>query len=300
MNAHVDVDRLDRAPRLVDDLCLCGRPSSASRFLFRVNGAEVYRCSHCGLGRAQVRDFDAASYYASGYFDGGHADGYADYAGSESALRAEFSRTVQYLRRFVTSGQLLEVGCAFGYFLKEAQPFFDARGVEISSEAVARCRAAGLDVRQGKLERGDVEASAKVDVAVMLDVIEHLEDPRAVLALVAEALKPGGVVLITTGDFGSAGARLLGRRWRLMTPPQHLWFFTVRSIAELGTSLGLELVSADHPWKRVPLSLIEFQLKRMLGIGRFTRGLLPSSACLPVNLFDALRVVLRKPMNRAR
>ena len=50
----------------------------------------------------------------------------------------------------------------------------------------------------------------------------------------------------------------------------------------------------DHPWKIVPASLIAFQLRRMLGL----RGGAVASASrigLPVNLFDAMRVVLRKP-----
>jgi hypothetical protein len=49
----------------------------------------------------------------------------------------------------------------------------------------------------------------------------------------------------------------------------------------------------DHPGKIVPLSLIVFQLKRMIGM----RGSQLSAASrigVPVNLFDAMRVVLRK------
>jgi len=44
----------------------------------------------------------------------------------------------------------------------------------------------------------------------------------------------------------------------------------------------------------VPLSLIVFQIKRMLGL-RPRRMAAASAIGLPVNLFDAMRVVLRKP-----
>ena len=77
-----------------------------------------------------------------------------------------------------------------------------------------------------------------------------------------------------------------------MTPPQHLWFFTPDSIARLADSLALKVEALDHPWKLVPLSLVTFQLRRMLGLparaGQSRMG-------LPINLFDAMRVVLRKP-----
>ncbi len=80
-----------------------------------------------------------------------------------------------------------------------------------------------------------------------------------------------------------------------MTPPQHLWFFGRESITRLAKSLGLRVEHVDHPWKIVPLSLIVFQLRRMLHL-----SLSQSPAAgvgIPFNLFDAMRVVLRKPLS---
>ena len=81
-----------------------------------------------------------------------------------------------------------------------------------------------------------------------------------------------------------------------MTPPQHLWYFTLDSITRMAAAVGLEVYEVSHPWKRVPISLI-VQL-----IGRYTGLELPRSALtslsklgMPVNLFDTMRVVLRKP-----
>jgi hypothetical protein len=49
----------------------------------------------------------------------------------------------------------------------------------------------------------------------------------------------------------------------------------------------------DYPAKRVPLSLIVFQLQRMLGV-RGSSSPVASRIGIPLNLFDAIRVVLRK------
>jgi 2-polyprenyl-3-methyl-5-hydroxy-6-metoxy-1,4-benzoquinol methylase len=124
-------------------------------------------------------------------------------------------------------------------------------------------------------------------------VIEHLADPREALALCARHLNPGGIMLITTGDFASLYARLAGAHWRLMTPPQHLWFFTPESLRRMAGALTLRLEAYDHPWKLVPLSLIGFQLRRMLGLRQATASG-ASRIGIPVNLFDAMRCVLRK------
>ena len=49
----------------------------------------------------------------------------------------------------------------------------------------------------------------------------------------------------------------------------------------------------DHPWKIVPASLIVFQLRRMLGM-RSASTAIASRIGIPINMFDAMRVVLRK------
>ena len=54
----------------------------------------------------------------------------------------------------------------------------------------------------------------------------------------------------------------------------------------------------EHPWKTVPLSLVAFQLGRMLGLGG-SRRKTASRIGIPLNLFDAMRVVLRKPAEAA-
>ena len=121
-----------------------------------------------------------------------------------------------------------------------------------------------------------------------------MPSPRDTIALLVNHLDPGGVIVITTGDFGSLYSRVAGAHWRLMTPPQHLWFFSQASMLAMASSLGLEVEHLDHPWKVVPLSLISFQLARMSGL-RPKRIAISSRSALPVNLFDVMRVVLRKP-----
>jgi hypothetical protein len=49
----------------------------------------------------------------------------------------------------------------------------------------------------------------------------------------------------------------------------------------------------DHPWKIVPASLIAFQLRRMLGLTSASSAS-ASRIGIPVNLLDAMRIVLRR------
>jgi SAM-dependent methyltransferase len=271
----------------------CGR-TTRHHFLYVRNGCDILRCEACGLGRAEANSFDPDSYYTGDYFSGKHADGYADYQGAERTLRREFARTVQFIRKFASSGRLLDVGCAYGFFLQEAKPFFDVAGIELAQDAADHCRRSGLNVLTGAAEPECLRRLGSFDVITLLDVIEHLPSPVETVATLVQHLNPGGILVVTTGDFSALSARLAGARWRLMTPPQHLWFFSQESMRRMMTQLGFRLEHLDHPWKLVPLSLITFQLARMAG---WSPHRVPAWGGLgvPVNLYDAMRVVLRKP-----
>jgi 2-polyprenyl-3-methyl-5-hydroxy-6-metoxy-1,4-benzoquinol methylase len=261
---------------------------------FRSNGCDIVQCSECGLGRTDgVGGFDPAAYYTADYFSGRHRDGYPDYRGAEQVLRQEFARSVEFIRRFRPDGKLLELGCAYGFFLAEAARFFEAAGIELAQDAADHARRMGLNVLQGAADEENLRQTGRVDVIVLFDVIEHLAKPHETLALCRQHLNPNGIIVITTGDFGSFVARVTGARWRLMTPPQHLWFFTQESVHRMSAGNGLAVEHLDHPWKFVPASLIIFQLQRMLG---FAGARLTAAGRLgvPVNLFDAMRIVLRK------
>ncbi len=272
----------------------CARATEHKK-LYSKNFCKILQCLQCGLGRAECDAFDARSYYTEDYFSGARGDGYADYRGSERVLRREFARTVQFIRRFHGSGRLLEIGCAYGFFLEEARRFYDVAGIEVADAAVAFCRAHGLSVIGGVADEAVLARLGLFDVIVLLDVIEHLPDPAATLTLCRQRLKPGGIIVMTTGDFASFYARVAGRNWRLMTPPQHLWFFTPESMRRLAHTLGLRLELCDHPWKIVPLALIQFQLRRLIGARTDRSTAFANRVGLPVNLFDAMRCVFRYP-----
>ncbi len=274
--------------------CPACRGDALSRS-FEKKGYAIMRCRGCGLVfTALPEGFDPGSVYDASYFTGGQEDGYGDYAATKDILHREFARDVALLRRITGDRpglRLLEVGSAHGFFLDMARGHFACQGIEISASAAAAARERGHVVHDGVVCRETLEAVGRVDVIVLLDTIEHLPDPFTDVSMLDAVLEPGGIMLTVTGDVDSLHARLAGRHWRLMTPPQHVTFFSRDTLERLFSGLGHDILVSDRPWKLVPLELILHQLRR-LGI-RLKRG--GRGAGVPVNLFDTIRIISRKP-----
>lgn len=94
--------------------------------------------------------------------------------------------------------RILDVGCASGRLIEQLRdrghPF--VTGVDVSSEAMAACRARGLeDVHQMPADALALD-DASFDVLIASDVLEHIDDDLAALKEWRRVVKPGGLVII--------------------------------------------------------------------------------------------------------
>lgn len=145
--------------------------------------------------------------------------------------RLEIARRA--VRKLGAPGRLLDIGCAAGYSLQAAREAgWEVEGIDPSRWAVEEAwRTFGIRVRQGPVE-GARWDDASFDAVVMADVVEHLSDPRPVLAEVRRLLKPGGVLYLTTPDYNCVWSRVMRNRW-WMVIPEHNYYFTRRTLRML-------------------------------------------------------------------
>lgn len=239
----------------------CGERASSP--LFDKDRWTIVGCAACGTAYVAQDPavLDATALYDASYYSGGSAGVFADYVGQQAVRRAHARRKLWWLRhlppRWPPAGRLLDVGCAAGFFLAEAQLHYEVQGVELSDWAASHARQRlGLPVVTGTLQQAALPPQ-HFDIVTLWDVIEHVGDPVPLLAEAARVLKPGGRLVLTTGDWGSAYARARGASWHLMTPPWHLSFFTRASMARAARRAGLsplhcasEGVAGDGPlWR---------------------------------------------------
>ncbi|MCA1560177.1 MAG: class I SAM-dependent methyltransferase [Acidobacteria bacterium] len=148
------------------------------------------------------------------------------------------------IRRHAPSGlRLLEVGTGAGLFLKAAERAgWSVSGLELSGEGATFARdRLGLEVRQERAEAMTF-APRSFDVAVMFDVIEHLFDPGAVLGATHSALRPGGLIVISTPNFDALSRHALGADWAVLSPLEHLYYFTEGTLAAILQRAGFQRI----------------------------------------------------------
>src|SRR4029079_15993998 len=97
-------------------------------------------------------------------------------------------------------------------------------------------------VHEGTVESLDLPP-ASFDVALMIQTIEHVSDPPAVLRATRELLRPGGRLLLVTDNTGSLDFRMFrGRHWGGYHFPRHWNLFNRDAMRALANKVGLEVV----------------------------------------------------------
>jgi SAM-dependent methyltransferase len=260
----------------------------------------LFRCARCGLVSADLRipDAELAALYGENYFYG---EEYLDYVAEEPSLRLNFRKrikTLKALRPDLAKAELFEVGCAYGFFLSEIAPHVHAAsGVDISQAAV-RYAAETLHVPAVQGNYLDMDLGRRYDLMVMWDTIEHLKRPDLFIGRIAEDLKPGGLLALTTGDIDSLNARWRGPKWRLIHPPTHLHYFSVKTITTLLDRHGFDVVHVSHPGNARTLRWIFYAVTVLRMKKPKLYELLPAwrlfDLGVVVNLFDIMFVVARR------
>jgi SAM-dependent methyltransferase len=145
--------------------------------------------------------------------------------------REDFHVARQMLQKaFPRGGSILDVGCASGFFLESLGQNWNRHGVELFRRAVERSRSRpGIFVHESDLVSAAFPKES-FDVVCSFDVIEHLTDPMAIFHEVRRILKPGGWLLLGTGNSDSLAARMAGSRWTYLCIPEHISFFSPRSL----------------------------------------------------------------------
>jgi len=211
----------------------------------------------------------------------------------------------------------LDVGCGDGRFLRVMErsgvPRSGLYGLELDPTVVGRLRAEGyFGVFCERVEAASSVPENSIDLITMFHVIEHVDDPGAVVRQVGRLLSTGGIFALETPNLDSWDARLFQRTyWGGYHFPRHWNLFTPDTITRLLTENGLEIVGTAFQtghsfWMYSLHHLVRYEgqsrpqagawfdpMKSLVGLGAFTaldlaRGALGAKT-------SAMLVICRKP-----
>lgn len=244
--------------------------------------------------------------YDQDYFFGStHGFGYVDYESDKQAMVGELRTICRLLsNRIGRTGKMLDVGAATGYFVEVAsKEGWDAEGIELSKAAVQAGLGKGRKLSCGTID--EMPGENRFDALTFLDVLEHVPDPKATLKSAFRLLAPGGAVLVNVPDFGSIFARLMGKKWHSIIPPEHLWYFTRKSLGMILESIGFEHIEFRSPLKMFRFRYFTTVLSRSDN-WQWLRRIQPwlekswlGKIIIPIPIFDNFQVIARKPASKS-
>jgi 2-polyprenyl-3-methyl-5-hydroxy-6-metoxy-1,4-benzoquinol methylase len=147
--------------------------------------------------------------------------------------------------------EVLDVGCGSGTLLRLLkQRGFRPIGVDFSAEAARLAETEnGVRVLVGSLDQARFPAQS-FDIVTLFHVMEHVPNPRQVLAEVGRILKKDGSIILQVPNIDSWQFKAFGVKWYGLDIPRHLIDYSEAAILSLLENCGF-----------VPLRVKRFNLR---------------------------------------
>lgn len=196
------------------------------------DGFRFLRCTACGttVTDPYPSDEELAAYYESYQQTGNYL----------KKQQRKFNRGLGRVKRMLkakSSGKkFLDIGCSIGAVTAAAASLgLDAHGIDIDEPTIRIAQEQYGD--KAKFEFISVEALAargdKFDMIYMSEVIEHVNNPEMFVEAISTLLNSGGLLYLTAPDGGHFGVPKKFTDWGMVTPPNHLTYFTRGGLTKL-------------------------------------------------------------------
>lgn len=233
-------------------------------FKYSLNGTNLYACLSCGFVQAEPEPTtkQLQEIYKPNYFS--HSK-YRD----KKTLDYENKRRLDILKKYLpenTNRKVLDYGCARGEFINYAKQGYNWYGIDYSVYAIEQAKGKIPEFSEQLVaitNEHRVFTNTKFDAIVMWDVIEHIYDVSTLLNKLLNHLNPGGFLIISTPDVRANTAKIMGKHWAFMTPPEHLSFFSHKSMKYfIANNTNLRLISSKSKGKKVNLGFLIYKIQR--------------------------------------
>jgi 2-polyprenyl-3-methyl-5-hydroxy-6-metoxy-1,4-benzoquinol methylase len=211
------------------------------KFIFSKNGEDFYKCKHCSvIFQHPIDDLRINRYYEDEYFNKKNrfVDQFINWQTEDSSRR-----TLNVIKKYKSNGNLLDIGAAYGQFLKIARDSgFNIVGIEPNKEAVKIAKEKfNIDLENIFFDK-DYRNSRGFDVITNFHVIEHVFNPLEFVRDIHKNLKDGGIAVFETPNIQSLNYFIMGSKWPYILPNEHLFCFSFKNLIPLLENNGFEVI----------------------------------------------------------
>ena len=189
-------------------------------------------------------------------------------------------------------GNYLDIGCGDGRYLRSVQLIANLSrsniyGLELNPEVVNELCDEGFGVFCEKVETCNEILNNSISLATMFHVIEHVDNPVAVVKKISGWLVPGGVLAIETPNLDSMDAKLFkDKYWGGYHFPRHWHLFDEKTLSNLLRREGIEPILISYQtghsfWMYSFHHLIKYKLR----YPKISKIFDPLQALLPLIFF---------------
>jgi SAM-dependent methyltransferase len=171
-------------------------------------------------------------------------------------------KTEASVRKYVGAGALLDVGCGSGKLFERLAESIIPFGIEVDRQAAAAARVRA-EKRGGTVLSADARSglasfdACSMDCVLMRSYLEHENEPLAALVSALRVLRAGGIAIIKVPNHACWNRRLQGWQWPGFRFPDHVNYFTPRTLEQMVTRAGFaverfslrdRLPTSDNMW----------------------------------------------------
>lgn len=155
------------------------------------NNHNIFKCNHCGYIFDNPRPtFDEIINFYS------REDKYDSWLKEEKGRDVLWQRRLRMIKKFKSTGTLLDIGTGIGQLLYLARNDFEVEGTEISESAIKIAKEKfDLNLKKGQVEDIDF-GDRRFDVITLFHILEHVPDPTRLIERCYNLLNKQGVLII--------------------------------------------------------------------------------------------------------
>lgn len=223
----------------------------------RFAGKTYCRCKDCSM-LFMLKYKKEKMDYGEEYFFEQYEEQYGKtYLDDFDHIKSMAGERLKIAEKYIEKKQaVLDVGCAYGPFLKKAEEMgFIPYGTDISADAAAYINdQLGFSVRAVPFEEFSIPAEWPVDkfgLITMWYVIEHFTDLKKVLEKVNSLLAKGGIFAFSTPNGKGISSRTSARTFLQNSPDDHFSIWEPEHSAKILSLYGFKIekirVTGHHP-----------------------------------------------------